>query len=101
MIQPQDYVTEIVEASKEAKVKQITDAYEQEAAALKKTLQRAKQIKVELVDITEAYQKNVLERTDELEQLGQFSGEQSNVFSKKILELSELVPPIDLQASIK
>ena len=56
---------------------------------------------MELLDITEAYQKNVLERTDELEQLGQFSGEQSKVFSKKILELSELVPPIDLQASIK
>ena len=91
----------MVEAGKEAKIKQITDAYEQEAAAAKKTLQRAKQIKVELVDITEAYQKNVLERTDELEQLGQFSGEQSKVFSKKILELSELVPPIDLQASIK
>ena len=91
----------MVEAGKEAKVKQITDAYEQEAAAAKKKLQRAKQIKVELVDITEAFQKNVLERTDELEQLGQFSAEQSKVFSKKILELSELVPPIDLQASIK
>ena len=50
------------------------------------------------MDFTEAYQKNVLERTDELEQLGQLSAQHSKVFSKKILELSELVPPRELEA---
>ena len=100
MMQPQDYVTEIAEGGKEAKIKQITEAYEQDMAGKKKILQRAKQIKVELVDITETYQKNALERTDELEQLGQFSVQQSKVFSKKILELSELIPLMELEASM-
>ena len=78
-MQPQDYV--IAEAGKEAKIRQITEAYQQEAADTKKILKRAKQIKVELVEITEAYQKNVLERTDELEQLGQLPIGHSKVFS--------------------
>ena len=55
---------------------------------------------MELLDITEAYQKNVLERTDELEQLGQLSADNSKMFSKKVLELSKLVPPIELEASM-
>ena len=55
---------------------------------------------MELLDITEAYQKNVLERTDELEQLGQLSADHSKMFSKKVLELSKLVPPIELEASM-
>ena len=72
-MQPQDYVIKMVEAGKQVKVNQIIDAYEQEVASTKKTLKRAKQIKEELLDITETYQKNVLERTDELEQLGQLT----------------------------
>ena len=100
MIQPQDYVIEIAPAGKEAKIKQIAEAYQQEAAGTKKTLQRAKQIKVELLDITETYQKNVLERTDELELIGQLPAGYSKVFSKKILELSILVPPTELEASM-
>ena len=42
MMQPQDYVKNIAEASKEAKIKQIAEAYELEAAGAKKTFQRAK-----------------------------------------------------------
>ena len=57
-----------------------------------------KEIREELLDLTETYQKNVLERTDELEQLGQLSAEHSKVFSKKIQELSELVHPRELEA---
>ena len=38
MIQPQDYVTEIEESGKQAKIKQINEAYEQEVAGTKKTL---------------------------------------------------------------
>ena len=53
-----------------------------------------------MLEITETYQKNVLERTDELEQLGQFSAEHSKEFSKKILNLSKLIPPAELEASI-
>ena len=73
MMQPQDYVTEMAEAGKEVKIRQISEAYELQTAGAKKTLQRAKQIKVELLEITKTYQKDVLERTDELEQLGQLS----------------------------
>ena len=40
MMQPQDYV--IAEAGKEAKIRQITEAYQQEAADSKKILKRAK-----------------------------------------------------------
>ena len=40
-------------------------------AVAKKTVKRMKEIREELLDLTETYQKNVLERTDELEQLGQ------------------------------
>ena len=42
----------------------------------------------------------MLEKTDELEQLGQLSTGFSKVFSQKILELSKLVPPIELEASM-
>ena len=38
MMQPQDYVTELVEAGKQAKIYQITEAYEQEVESTKKTL---------------------------------------------------------------
>ena len=100
MMQPQDYVIKMAEASKEAKIKEVTEAYEKEAASAKKILKRAKYIKVELFEMTEIYQKNVLERTDELEQLGQLSAEHSKAFSKKVLELSKLVPPIELEASM-
>ena len=47
-------------------------------------------------EITEIYMKEVLERTDELEQLGKFAD--AKEFSKKLLELSELVPPKGLEA---
>ena len=90
----------MVEASQEARIYKITENYEQEMSSTKKTLKRTKEIKEELKDLTEVYQKNVLERTDELEQLGQLPAGQSKDFSKKILELSKLVPPEELQVSI-
>ena len=65
-------------------------------AGTKKTFTRVKEINQELKEITEIYMKEVLERTDELEQLGKFSD--AKEFSKKILELSELVPPKGLEA---
>ena len=37
MMQPQDYVTEMVEAGKLTKIKQIAEAYEQEVEGTKKT----------------------------------------------------------------
>ena len=52
------------------------------------------------MEITEVYQKKVIERTDELEELGQLLRWHSKDFSKKILELSKLVPPVELDASI-
>ena len=57
-----------------------------------------KQIKEELLCLTQAYQKNVLERTDELEQLGLYAAEYSKKFSKKILDLSNMVPPVEIDA---
>ena len=74
--------------------------YEQEMAGAKKILKRVKVIKEELFELTEIYQKNVLERTDELERLGQLAAGYSKVFSKKILDLSNLVPPAEIEASI-
>ena len=53
-----------------------------------------------LLDLTETYQKNVLEITDELELLGQLPNGYSKDFSKKIIELSNLVPPKELEASL-
>ena len=53
-----------------------------------------------MLELTEVYQKNVLERTDELEQLGQLEAASSKEFSKKILDLSKLVPPVGLDASL-
>ena len=53
-----------------------------------------------LLDLTETYQKNVLEITDELVQLGQLPDWHSKDFSKEILELSNLVPPKELEAAI-
>ena len=99
-MQPQDYVRQIVESGKQEKIYKITKAYKQEMADIKKTMNRMKQIKDELKDLTEKYQKNVLERTDELEQLGHLVDWQSKEFSKKILDLSRLVPPIQIETSM-
>ena len=65
-------------------------------AGTKKTFTRVKEINQELKETTEIYMKEVLERTDELEQLGKFAD--AKEFSKKLLELSELVPPKGLEA---
>ena len=65
-------------------------------AGTKKTFTRVKEINQELKETTEIYIKEVLERTDELEQLGKFAD--AKEFSKKLLELSELVPPKGLEA---
>jgi hypothetical protein len=40
------------------------------------------------LELTEIYQKNVLERADELEQLGQMKAARLKEFSKMILSLS-------------
>jgi hypothetical protein len=40
------------------------------------------------LELTEIYQKNVLERADELEQLGQMEAARLKEFSKMILSLS-------------
>ena len=53
------------------------------------------------MEITKIYQEDVLERTDELEKLGQLPGGYSKEFSKKIIEISKLVPPEELEASMK
>ena len=54
-----------------------------------------------MLEITETYQKNVLERTDELEQLGHLAAARSKEFSKQILNLNKLVPPKELEGLIK
>lgn len=62
------------------------------------TSKRVKEIKEELKVETETYQRFVLDRADELYLLGQF--ESAKEFSKKIVNLSDFVPPIELEASI-
>jgi phage-related tail protein len=59
-----------MDAGKQAKINQITEAYEKEMERTKKTLKRAKLIKEELIELTEKYQKNIIERSDELEEIG-------------------------------
>ena len=100
MMQPQDYVPQKVESGKQAKKIKIAETYEKEVEGTKKTLKRMKQIKLELMEITETYQKNVLERTDELEQLGELEAARSKEFAKMILNLSKIVPPAELEVSI-
>jgi|688.fasta_scaffold332420_1 hypothetical protein len=80
MMQPQDYVSQKIDSSKEEKIHKITEAYEKEVEHSKKTLKRVKQIKLELEEMTESYQKKVLEKTDELEQIGQFEAARSKDF---------------------
>ena len=89
-----------MESSKQAKIEKITEAYQQEIAGTEKTLKRVKIIQEELLELTETYQRNVLERTDELEQLGHLEAGRSKEFSKQVLNLSKLVPPIELKASM-
>ena len=58
-------------------------------------------IKEELLELTETYQKNVLERTDELEQLVHMDTGRSKEFAKQILNISQLIPPKELEDRIK
>ena len=100
-MQPQDYFSQNVESSKQAKIDKITEAYQEEMAETKKTLKRVKQINEELLFITEKYQKTVIERIDELQQLGQLEATRSKHFSKVILSLSNIVPPIEIATSLQ
>ena len=43
----------------------------------------------------------MLERIDELESIGQFLSVNAKDFSKKVLDLSKLVPPIEVKDSMK
>ena len=98
MTQPQDYVTDTGDSSKQAQISKISETFEQEMAETKQTFTRMKEINEELKELTDTYVKVVLERSDELAQLGQFAA--SKDFSKKIQEFKEVVPPKDLEASI-
>ena len=85
----------MAESKKQAKIAKISVDYEKQMAGTKKTLRRVKEINEELKVITETYLKEVLEKTDELETLGQF--EASKEFSKKIVgNLSKMVSSIEL-----
>ena len=58
-------------------------------------------IKEELLELTETYQKNVLERTDELEQLVHMDTGRIKEFAKQILNISKLIPPKELEDAIE
>ena len=62
----------MAESKKQAKIAKIYVDYEKQMAGTKKTLRRVKEINEELKVITETYLKEVLEKTYELETLGQF-----------------------------
>ena len=51
--------------------------------------------------ITQKYLHNVLDRTEKLEKLGHLPPGYSKEYSKKIIALVEIVPPVELKASIK
>ena len=50
-------------------------------------------MKRKLEDKVETFQRDVLEITDEFEQLGQMTADKSKVFSKNLLNLSNVIPP--------
>ena len=60
-----------------------------------------KVISQELKGITEKYLHDVLDRTDELEKRGQLPAGYSKDFSKQIIKLVDIVPPVELKASMK
>ena len=57
-------------------------------------------MKRKLIDKVETFQRDVLEITDEFEQLGQMTADKSKVFSKNLLNLSNVIPPEEFEVSI-
>ena len=57
-------------------------------------------MKRKLIDKVETFQRDVLEITDEFEQLGQMTADKSKVFSKNLLNLSNVIPPEEFEFSI-
>ena len=57
-------------------------------------------MKRKLEDKVETFQRDVLEITDEFEQLGQMTADKSKVFSKNLLNLSNVIPPEEFEVSI-
>ena len=100
-IQPQDRIIQQPESSRQAKILEITQAYEEEMAGRKKVLKRVKEINMELLEMTEAFQRKVLDKTDELEMLGQMTSIESKQFSKHGIAISEIVPPTQINTSIE
>ena len=64
-------------------------------------LKTVKMINEELKDLTQKYLHDVLDRTDELEKRGHLPAGYSKEYSKKVIDLIEIVPPKELEASIK
>ena len=100
-IQPQDRIIQQPESSRQSKILEITQAYEEEMAGRKKVLKRVKEINMELLEMTEAFQRKVLDKTDELEMLGQMTSIESKQFSKQVIAISEIVPPTQINTSIE
>ena len=85
-----------MESSKQAKKKQITEAYQLEITDTEIKLKTVKVISQELKDLTEKYLHNVLDRTDQLEKRGHLPSGYSKDFSKQIIKLVEIVPPVEI-----
>lgn len=58
-------------------------------------------MKLKLEDKVETFQRDVLEITDEFEQIGQMTTDSSKQFSKQILFLSNVIPPDEFNLSIE
>ena len=70
-------------------------------AGRKKVLKRVKEINMELLEMTETFQRKVLDKTDELEMLGQMTSIESKQFSKQVIAISEIIPPTQINTSIE
>ena len=60
-------------------------AFEDETMPIQKELARLKEINQELIDITETYERNVLDRFDEIEQYGYICGTNAKKYNLQII----------------
>ena len=76
-------------------------AFEDETMPIQKELARLKEINQELIDITETYERNVLDRFDEIEQYGYICGTNAKKYNLQIIKVLDLmIPPTELRQAI-
>ena len=89
-----------MDAKKQFKIDCLKKVCEEETAENRRRLARAKEIKQNLEGKLEAFQRDVLDSMDEIDQFGHVGSHESKKYSQKILGLSELVPGKQIDITI-